>query len=208
MIAAAPLTLEPTLSDLAASSPSKSELREAAFARRKALSDEARAAAAEAIAARAFPVAVMPDAVVAGYMPIRGEIDPRPLLGALAQQGARTAMPTIAAQDAPLIFRAWQEGDRLQRGALGIQEPLPESEILVPDIVLVPLAAFDRAGQRIGYGAGHYDRALSKLRLEKPIVAIGLAFAIQEVAHVPAEAHDVPLDLVLTETETIRFRSA
>jgi 5-formyltetrahydrofolate cyclo-ligase len=141
-------------------------------------------------------------------MPIRGEIDPRPLLIALGASGARTAMPTIAAQDAPLIFRAWRDGDPLQRGALGIQEPLSEAEILVPDIVLVPLAAFDRNGHRIGYGAGHYDRALSKLRLEKRIVAVGLAFAVQEVESVPAEAHDVPLDDVLTENESIHFRSA
>jgi 5-formyltetrahydrofolate cyclo-ligase len=189
-------------------SSTKSELRVAAFARRQALSDEVRAAASHAIANRTFPVTVPPGAVIAGYSPIRRELDPHPLLRALRARGARTAMPTIAAQDAPLIFRAWRDGDPLQRGALGIHEPLSEAEILVPDFVLVPLAAFDRAGHRIGYGAGHYDRALSKLRLEKPIVAIGLAFAVQEVEHVPAEPHDVPLDHVLTEKETISFRSA
>lgn len=189
------------------SSDEKRVLRNAAFARRSALSEKVRAAAAEAIAALTFPVAILQGAVVAGYMPIRQEIDPLPLLHALADRGACTAMPTIAAQDAPLIFRAWREGDPLQRGALGIHEPLGEAEILVPDIVLVPLAAFDRTGQRIGYGAGHYDRALSKLRLDKRIIAIGLAFAVQEVAHVPAEPHDVPLDHVLTEIETLSFRS-
>lgn len=186
----------------------KAVLRDIAFAHRKSLSEQTRAAAAEVISLREFPVAMAPGAVVAGYMPIRHEIDPRPLLRALAERGARTAMPTIAARDAPLIFRAWRDGDPLRRGALGIQEPLGEAEILVPDIVLVPLAAFDRTGQRIGYGAGHYDRALSKLRLEKRIVAVGLAFAVQEIAHVPAEPHDVALDHVLTENEIISFRSA
>ncbi len=185
----------------------KSLLRNAALARRKSLSDAVRAAAAEAISLHEFPAAIPQGAVVAGYMPIRQEIDPHPLLRVLRARGARAAMPAIAAQDAPLIFRAWRDGDPLQRGALGIHEPRGEAEILVPDIVLVPLAAFDRTGHRIGYGAGHYDRALSKLRLEKRIVAIGLAFAVQEVARVPAEPHDVPLDHVLTEIETLSFRS-
>ena len=125
----------------------------------------------------------------------------------LAEQGATTALPSIAAQHAPLIFRAWREGDPVHRGALGISEPRPEAEPVQPTIVLVPLSAFDRRGQRIGYGAGHYDRALGLLRLHTSVVAIGLAFATQEIDEVPAEPHDVALDFVLTEQEIIDFRS-
>ncbi len=189
------------------STSDKAALRAAALARRQALGEGVRAEAALAIAQR-LPVSISPGAVVAGYIPIRGEIDPYPLMRAFADQGATLALPTIAADKQPLIFRAWRDGDPLKRGALGIREPLPDAAIAVPDIVLVPLAAFDRRGHRIGYGAGHYDRALAKLRLEKSIVAVGLAFAIQEIARVPNEPHDVPLDLVLTESEIIAIRSA
>lgn len=185
----------------------KSGLREAALERRQSLSPEIHADAKRVLATRGLSVAITPESIVAGYWPIRGEIDPRPLLAALAGQGVTTALPSIAAQHAPLIFRAWRVGEPVQRGALGISEPLPEAEPVQPTIVLVPLSAFDRRGQRIGYGAGHYDRALGLLRLHSRIIAIGLAFATQEIGHVPAEPHDVALDFVLTEREVIDFRS-
>lgn len=175
--------------------------------RRRLVSTAACEIAAQAIANRRFPVAITPGAIVAGYMPIRGEIDPGPLMRALADEGATLALPAIAAGKQPLIFRAWRDGDPLKLGALGVKEPLPDAAIAVPDIVLVPLAAFDRRGHRIGYGAGHYDRALAKWRLEKSIVAVGMAFATQEIARVPNEPHDIPLDLVLTESEIIALRS-
>jgi 5-formyltetrahydrofolate cyclo-ligase len=94
------------------------------------------------------------------------------------------------------------------RGPLGILEPSPAAAEIVPDVVLVPLAAFDRAGHRIGYGAGHYDRTLAQLRKSRTIVAIGLAFAAQEVKTVPALAHDAALDYVLTEAQMLDFRSS
>ena len=106
-----------------------------------------------------------------------------------------------------LAFRAWSAGDRLMLGPLGILEPSPAAAELIPDIMLVPLAAFDRAGHRIGYGAGHYDYTLAHLRKVKPIVAIGVAFAVQEIEAVPALPHDVALDYVLTETQAFDFRS-
>ena len=189
------------------SSTAKAVLREAALERRQSLSSEIHADAKRLLAQRGLPIPITSESVIAGYWPIRGELDPRPLLVALAEQGATTALPSIAAQHAPLIFRAWREGDRVQRGALGISEPLPEAEPVQPTIVLVALSAFDRRGQRIGYGAGHYDRALGLLRLHSRIVAIGLAFATQEIDQVPAEPHDVALDFVLTEREIIDFRS-
>lgn len=188
--------------------PPKDELRAAALARRDALSAEERARAAVALAARRMPpLDITSSTVVAGYAPIRSEIDPVPLMRSLAVKGAALAMPAIAARDTALVFRAWMPGDALVRGALGTCEPPASAVEVVPDIVLVPLAAFDRAGHRIGYGAGYYDRTLEALRRRRTVTAIGLAFAVQEVAQVPALSHDVRLDYVLTETGVFRFGS-
>ncbi|HYW61909.1 MAG TPA: 5-formyltetrahydrofolate cyclo-ligase [Bradyrhizobium sp.] len=189
------------------SSPSKGELRIAALARRDALTAADRAAAAQAIATRGLPVGIKRGAVVAGYSPIRNEVDPTALMQGLAAKGARLALPAVMARGKSLAFRAWSVGDRLMLGPLGILEPSPAAAELIPDIVLVPLAAFDRAGHRIGYGAGHYDFTLAHLRKRKASLAVGPAFAAQEIPAVPASEHDVRLDLVLTENETIDFRS-
>ena len=185
----------------------KATLRAAALAARDALSSERRAAAAEAIALRGLPFEIAPGAVVAGYAPIRSEIDPVPLMRKLAGPGVQLALPAIVAGDQPLKFRAWSPNDRLQRGRLGILEPSADAEEVIPDILLVPLAAFDRAGHRIGYGAGHYDRTLEQLRKIKAITAVGIAVAVQEVEAVPALLHDAALDYVLTETQMFDFRS-
>jgi 5-formyltetrahydrofolate cyclo-ligase len=187
---------------------SKATLRAAALAARDALSGEQRAAAAQAIASRGLPFEMMPGTVVAGYSPIRGEIDPAPLMQRLAAQGAQLALPAIAARGQSLRFRAWSPNDKLMRGPLGILEPSPAAAEIIPDVVLIPLAAFDRAGHRIGYGAGHYDRTLAQLRKSRAITAIGLAFAGQQVKTVPALAHDVALDYVLTEARALDFRSS
>jgi 5-formyltetrahydrofolate cyclo-ligase len=185
----------------------KNNLRAAALAARDALNHEQRAASAQAVATRGLPIEIKPGAAIAGYSPIRSEFDPTPLIRKLVAQGARLALPVISARDAPLQFRAWTLNEKLQRGPLGILEPSPEAAEITPDILLVPLAAFDRSGHRIGYGAGHYDRTLSQLRALKKIIAIGLAFAAQEIPGVSASSHDARLDLVLTENETIDFRS-
>lgn len=186
---------------------SKADLRAVALAKRDALSDERRAAAAQALAERGLPFAVTPELVVSGYSPIRSEIDPVPLMRALAAQGARLALPAVMARGKSLAFRAWSPSDRLMMGPLGILEPSPAAAELIPDIMLVPLAAFDRAGHRIGYGAGHYDFTLAHLRKVKAVTAVGIAFAAQEIKAVPALQHDVALDYVLTETKTFDFRS-
>jgi 5-formyltetrahydrofolate cyclo-ligase len=190
------------------SSYTKQQLRAAALAKRDGLSDARRAAAAEAVAARGLPFALAAGAIVSGYAPIRNEIDPAPLMKKLAAQGARLALPTVNARGRSLIFRVWSPGDRLTLGALGIPEPSPAAAEIVPDIMLVPLAAFDRQGHRIGYGAGHYDHTFAHLRKTKAVVGVGLAFAVQEIEAVPALSHDVALDYVLTETDTFDFRSS
>jgi 5-formyltetrahydrofolate cyclo-ligase len=187
--------------------PSKAELRAAALRRRDALSDKQRDAAAQALAKRGLPVAITSGIVVSGYSPIRSEIDPTPLMKKLAEQGARLALPCINARGQSLTFRAWSPTDRLMLGSLGIPEPSPAAAEVIPDIMLVPLAAFDRSGHRIGYGAGHYDYTFAHLRKAKAVIGVGLAFSAQEIESIPALAHDVALDYVLTEKKVFDFRS-
>ena len=184
----------------------KASLRAAALAARDALSAKQRAAAAQAMAARGLPVKIAPGTIVSGYSPIRSEIDPAPLMRKLVAQGAQLALPAIMARGKSLAFRAWSPDDRLMLGPLGILEPSPAAAEMIPDIMLVPLAAFDRLGHRIGYGAGHYDHTLAHLRKVRP-VAIGLAFAAQEIEAIPVMQHDVSLDFVLTEKKAFDFRS-
>jgi 5-formyltetrahydrofolate cyclo-ligase len=172
------------------------------------LTEEQRATAAQALAKRGLPVNLKPGSVVAGYSPIRSEIDPAPLMKNLAAQGVQLALPAITARGKSLIFRAWSPSDRLMLGSLGILEPSPAAAELVPDILLVPLAAFDRSGHRIGYGAGHYDVTLAHLRKAKGAIGIGVAFAVQEIKAVPIQPHDVALDYVLTEKHAFDFRSS
>ncbi|HET8920246.1 MAG TPA: 5-formyltetrahydrofolate cyclo-ligase [Xanthobacteraceae bacterium] len=186
----------------------KAELRREALTRRDALTAEIRKAAAEAIAARAFPLVIAPGTVVSGFMPLKSEISPLPLMRKLADAGARLALPVVARRGKPLIMRSWQWGEPLVPGVWDIREPRPEAPEVQPDILLVPLLAFDRNGHRIGYGAGYYDLTIAQLRAKKPIAAIGIAFAAQEVETVPRTAFDAQLDLVLTENETIDLRNA
>ncbi len=184
----------------------KNQLRTAAIAQRGALSAAEREAAAQGIAACALPLEPPHGLCVAGFSAIRGEIDVKPLMQAFASRGAVLALPVLAGESRPLIFRRWTADTQLVRGPFGIFEPSSEAEEIEPDIVLVPLAAFDRAGHRIGYGGGYYDRTLERLRKSKKITAIGIGFSVQEIAHVPSSDHDVRLDIMLTEKEVIDLR--
>jgi 5-formyltetrahydrofolate cyclo-ligase len=188
-------------------SPSKGDLRKIALDARDAMDAAVRVTASEKLAARGLPFEIAAGTIVSGYSPIRSELDPAPLMRKLAEQGARLALPAVMARGKSLVFRAWSPGDRLTLGPLGILEPSPAKAELIPDIMLVPCAAFDRLGHRIGYGAGHYDFTLAHLRKAKPITTVGLAFAAQEIKAVPALAHDVALDFVLTEKKALDFRS-
>jgi 5-formyltetrahydrofolate cyclo-ligase len=185
----------------------KAALRREAVARRDALPAAARQQAAETIAARPFPVAVKPGAVVSGFMPLKSEINPLPLMRKLAEAGASLALPAVAGKGKPLVMRAWTFGGPLASGVWGIREPMPDAPAVDPDILLVPLLAFDRQGHRLGYGAGYYDMTLAALRAKKTVVAIGIGYAAQEVEQVPVTPRDERLDLVLTERETIDLRS-
>jgi 5-formyltetrahydrofolate cyclo-ligase len=186
----------------------KAKFRAEAIACRDAMPADVRQAAAEAIASRNFPLAIIRGVTVSGFMPLKSEINPLPLLEKLSEAGAQLALPKIDGRGKPLIMRAWQFGAPLDRGQWGIREPKPDAQEIDPDIVLVPLLAFDRAGHRIGYGAGYYDMTIARLRSTKPVTAIGIAFAAQEIPTVPATPRDARLDLVLTEHEVIDLRGA
>jgi 5-formyltetrahydrofolate cyclo-ligase len=184
----------------------KAALRSEAAARRDALPVDLRQAAAEAIAARAFPLAIGPGTIVSGFMPMKTEINPLPLLRKLAEHGAQLALPVVEGRGKPLTMRVWRWGEELGSGVWGIREPKPDATQVDPDILIVPLLAFDRAGYRLGYGGGYYDLTLGGLRARKTVTAVGIAFAAQEVARVPATPRDGRLDLVLTEREAIDLR--
>ena len=138
-----------------------------------------------------------PIAAISAYWPMRSEIDPLPLMRALAGPATSLCLPVVIGKGA-LEFRAWVPGEALAGGPLGTSEP-SQGPPVEPDLLLVPLLAFDRRRYRLGYGAGHYDATLARLRAMKPILAVGVAFAAQEVPEVPTDPWDEPLDLVLTE---------
>ncbi len=185
----------------------KAALRAEALARRDALPADERTRAAETIAARGLPSSVSADDIVSGFMPIRSEINPLPLLRRCAEAGAALALPVVQGRGKPLTMRAWTWGAPLARGQWGLREPGPDAPEVFPSIVLVPLAAFDRRGYRIGYGAGYYDMTLAALRRARRVTALGVAFAAQEIASVPNLPHDQPLDFVLTERDIVDCRN-
>ncbi len=136
---------------------------------------------------------------VSAYWPIGSEIDPRPLMAQLAARGHRLCLPAVAGPGAALIFREWSQGDPLAPADFGTREPTATAAAVEPDMLLVPLLAFDQRGYRLGYGGGYYDRTLEAARAARPIMAVGLAFAEQEVAEVPAGPMDQPLDVIVTD---------
>lgn len=140
---------------------------------------------------------------LAAFLPIRSEVDLRPLIAHAIATGWQVGLPVIVAKDEPLIFRAYKPGDAMADGPFKTQEPLASAPVVVPDIVLVPLAAFDREGRRMGYGGGFYDRTLARLRAETAVLAIGVAFQAQEVDAVPTGPHDMALDMMLTDTQVL-----
>lgn len=179
----------------------KAELRRLALDRRAAIDpDSHRAASARAVAnLRAL---LRPGETVSLFWPIRGEIDPLTLVAAVRAGGGDVAMPVVEGQE--ILFRRFDGVDGLQHGRFGTRHPPPHEPQLKPDLIVAPLAAFDRRGGRIGYGAGFYDRAVARLRRAgHRLRVVGVAFACQEVERVPAEAHDEPLAAVATERELI-----
>ena len=143
---------------------------------------------------------------VAGYYPVYSEFNTLPLLNMLGRSGWVTGLPVVTRPNAPLTFREWRAGEDLEPGDHRIPVPAASAQTFQPDILLVPLLAYDRAGFRLGYGGGYYDRTLAMLRKAGPVVAIGLAFADQAVDSVPHDALDQQLDWILTESGPLRCR--
>lgn len=183
----------------------KAQLREQALRRRAALDPAARAVFSAHLKTQGLALAANNGAkCVSAFHPIRDEPDTLGLLDALAASGILTALPITGERDAGLTFRAWRPGDATIAGQLQIPEPTGAAPLVEPDMLFVPLAAFDRRGHRIGYGAGHYDRTLAKLRRLRPTIAVGVAHSVCEVEAVPNEAHDEMLDYILTEAELVK----
>ena len=174
-------------------------------ARRAARAARAAAYAKEPDAGRRlvehFPDSLWPKVrqVVAGYAAIGDEIDPQTLLETFALEQARIALPCVVGKDQPLTFRSWTLDQPLEPGPFGTRQPGADHAELNPSLILVPLVGFDLKGRRLGYGGGFYDRTLEKLRQSGPLTVVGLAYAAQKLAKVPAEAHDIRLDWVVTE---------
>lgn len=148
-----------------------------------------------------------PKAAVAGYLPIGDEIDVAPLLRRLRGRGHDISLPAVVEPGKPLVFRRWRESDPLADGPFGTRQPLPSAAAVLPDVVILPLLAFDRRGYRLGYGGGYYDRTLAALRQHRVVMAIGVAYAAQEVPAVPCDRHDQTLDWIVTDRETIKTGS-
>jgi 5-formyltetrahydrofolate cyclo-ligase len=160
-----------------------------------------RAAAAEALARHGLdflPPRTPSATIVSGFASLPEEIRAWPLLRRLAGEGFRLALPAIEGKGRPLVFRAWTPGDTTEAGVWNIAQPKPDKAVVEPDILLVPLLAFDSAGWRLGYGGGFFDRTLRRLRSRKPVVAVGLGFDEQLVDAVPHLDYDQRLDWVLT----------
>lgn len=155
--------------------------------------------------------------VVAGYWPMRSEADPRPIMVALKEQGVSLALPAIhkpamhkpvVAFSSEVLFRPWMPWEPLVPGGFGTLVPMSETGAVEPAVLLVPLLAFDVQGRRLGYGKGHYDRAIARLQATGGVLTIGVAYAAQEVAEVPTEPHDKALDAIVTERGVIMTRTA
>lgn len=140
--------------------------------------------------------------IVSAYWPVRGEPDPRPVLQVLAGRGARTALPVVVAPGEPLVFRTWAPGQPLMPGVWGIPAPLADVPRVVPDVVIVPVVGFDRAGHRLGYGGGYFDRTLGAMQ-HGPYV-VGVAYSEAAIPTIYPQPHDVPMNVVVTEQDVFR----
>jgi 5-formyltetrahydrofolate cyclo-ligase len=144
-----------------------------------------------------------PTHVVAAFLSLPGEIDTQPLITALLEAGSEILLPRMVGKGLPLAFHAWRPAEPLETASLGVRQPLAESPRREPNRLIVPLLAFDKAGYRLGYGGGFYDRTLAALRAAGDVLAVGYAFDLQQVDAVPHGPLDEPVDLIVTETRTI-----
>ena len=190
----------------------KALARRAGLAARDGLAPEIRARFAARlvgegvrIAGLAGPRGLAPDGPVSLFVAMRSEPDLDPLAHALHAAGRTLCLPATQGRGAPLLFREWAPGRPLVAAAFGVREPSHDAPLVTPALLFVPLAAFDRAGGRVGYGGGFYDRTLARLRARGRTLAVGVGFAAQELPEIPREPTDEKLDMIVTETETIEI---
>lgn len=186
----------------------KAAMRRAVLAQRRAAHGVRGKSAATALAQRVTEAVPASGSKIAGYWPLGDELDCRPTLAALKAAGAEVALPVVAGQGQVLIFRTWTPGDALESGPFGTSHPTVRAALVTPDVLLLPLIAFDLTGQRLGYGAGYYDRTVAAFRKERPVTVIGIAYDEQEVAAVPIDEHDQTMDAVITDSRTLWFNGA
>ncbi len=193
----------------AAAPPAKAAPRGEALARRDRLDPAERAAASAAIGKRA--IAIVADArpaSLAAYLPIRSECDPGAVIAWASRNGIATALPAVV-DATTIVFRRYRPRDPLVPGGFGTRAPAATAAVVDPELIVAPVIAFDRSGARLGHGRGFYDRAITAMRARglDPVV-IGVAFSVQEVANIPIDPHDVHLDWIVTENETLDVRQA
>jgi len=190
---------------VASPADAKAVLRRAMLERRRAvhraIGPAAAGAVAEAVRAEIDPRGK----IIAGYWPLGDELDIRPTLEALAAAGAQVALPVVAGQGHALVFRQWKPGDVLEQGPFGTMHPGSRAPVVTPEVLLVPLIAFDLEGHRLGYGAGYYDRTIAAFRAKGRVTAIGLGYDAQRTDTVHADGHDQALDCVITNTGALWF---
>ncbi len=188
----------------------KASLRASAMQRRDALEIDDRLEWDQALAEHVLASGLLDGVtgIVAGYWPMRSEADPRAVMVELKQRDVAMALPAMTpradGQGREISFRTWSPWEPIVPGGFGTLIPQEDTEAVQPSVLIVPLLAFDAGCRRLGYGKGHYDRAIAGLRRRGPVIAIGIAYAAQQVDRVPTEAHDQPLDAVVTENGVTR----
>lgn len=200
---------------LSSSTSQKAVLRNQLKSGRAALTPQERGKSIAEVTKRAVKLATSlrenfseqrkPIPVAAGYAATGSELDAFPLLRQLLRKGWQATLPVMAGSDKPLFFRTWSVDTKLLPGPFGIRQPPPDAPALRPDVVFLPLLAFDSHGNRLGYGGGFYDRTLASLRKTGPLSAVGLAFDCQFIDSLPTEPFDAPLEYVVTPTKLYRF---
>ena len=186
-------------------SKSKLNLRKKFFELRKNISSEHALFASQKIANKAEEIVkIFKPKVIAGFYPFKHEVNTLPLLGKLFSLGCKLCIPITPTNNKPLKFKEWHPKQVLQKGRFGILEPPKTSRTIQPDLLLVPLLAYDKFGNRLGYGGGFYDRYIEKIEKIKKVIKIGLAFSFQKIKDIPLNQYDKKLDFIITEKEILR----
>lgn len=184
----------------------KIRLRAYSKSKRALLSASATSAAADLAENFMEALTIIGDGSIAGYWPIFSEFDVKPLLQKLSCAGITVSLPAVIPDQKTLVFQSWSKSMQLVKGPYGTLQPVGSSALITPDILMIPLLAFDSAGGRLGYGGGYYDRTLADLRKEKKVTAVGIAYVGQEINEVPTCSSDERLDWIVTEADIRKLR--